>query len=214
MLVGAAMVAITIPAMGFAARDAFTGSGTGIGFGHMKMFGGSGSEMPGRGMHKGLEKMGGGMGAQFLTNDKVREALAASGVTLPSVDEINAFETKMKAAREAQAKLSDADKAELKKMREATMEQVRKIHLDAAKTERDFLRSKGVALPTEDEIAKMREVGEKAAETFRSTMQGKFGKDGEGRGMMGRGHGPRGGFDRDGDDDQQEPAPTGSGNAQ
>ena len=66
-------------------------------------------------------------GAKILSHEKVREVLAASGVTLPSTEEIDAFEAKMKTARDAESKLSDADKAELKKMRDATMAQIKAV---------------------------------------------------------------------------------------
>ncbi|MDQ1343609.1 MAG: hypothetical protein QG650_328 [Patescibacteria group bacterium] len=206
MLIGAAMVAITVPAMGFAARDAFTGNGTGIGIGQFRMFGsGSGTETRGHGMYgegmrgmmknregagmgpmrgEGMRGMGGG--AKILSHEKVREALAASGVTLPSVEAIDAFEAKMKAARDAESKLSDADKAELKKMRDATMAQVKAVHEAAAKSERDYLRSKGVTLPTEDEIAKMRDLGQKAFDTLRTTMPQFGGKNGNRGGKNGK----------------------------
>lgn len=66
-----------------------------------------------------------------------------SGVTLPSAEEMKAHREQMQKVKDAMDNLSDADKATLKQMHEA-----------AAKAERDFLRSKGVPLPTEDEIAK------------------------------------------------------------
>ena len=71
----------------------------------------------------------------------VQETLKAQGVTLPTADSIKAFETKMQNERTAIKSLSDADKASLKVIRDA-----------ARKQEREFLRSKGIDLPSEDEI--------------------------------------------------------------
>ena len=72
----------------------------------------------------------------------VQDTLKAAGVTAPTQEAIKAFETKMQNERTAMKNLSDADKASLKAIRDA-----------ARKQEREFLRSKGVDLPSEDEIA-------------------------------------------------------------
>jgi hypothetical protein len=194
LLVGAAILAVTVPAVGFAATSSGTTSSPFFGMAgkFRELRAGNGSEM--------------GMGAGILSNEKVREALAASGVTLPSTEELGAFHEKMQAARSAEAKLSDAEKAELQAIRTAGMEKIRAIHQETAKSERDYLRSKGVALPSEEEIAKMREIGEKARETLGARgskggfgMMGKkggkegFEKGGRG-GMMGKFHEGRGNF--------------------
>lgn len=194
LLVGAAILAVTVPAVGFAATSSTTGSSPFFGMAakFRELRAGNGSEM--------------GMGGGILSNEKVREALAASGVTLPSTEELAAFHEKMQAARAAEAKLSDAEKSELKAIRTAGMEKIRAIHQETAKNERDYLRSKGVALPSEEEIAEMREIGEKARETLGVRdgkggfgMMGKkggkegFEKGGRG-GMMGKFHEGRGNF--------------------
>lgn len=138
---------------------------------------------------------GGMMGAKtgILTNENLRTALAASGVTLPTADEAKAFHEKMQAARDAEAKLADADKAALKTMRDAAQEKIKAIREEAAKAEREYLRSKGVALPSEEEIAKMRDTMEKAGEVLRSQHPNMGKARGEGR-EGGRGQGMRGGM--------------------
>ena len=193
MAIAAAAVIIAVPAIGFAAASTSTGSAV-VNKAFREMRGGSGSHMgEGRGMRG--EGFGGMMGGEvgMLGNEKIRAALAASGVTLPTADEAKAFQEKMKTAREAEAKLADADKATLKTMRDATQEKIKTIREEAAKTEREYLRSKGVTLPTEEEIAKMRDTMEKAGEVLRA-QHPNFGKErNEGR-EGGRGHGMRGGM--------------------
>lgn len=140
----------------------------------------------------------GGIGMEKLLNDeRARAALAASGVVLPSAEEMKSYAESMKAAREAQAKLSDADKAELKKLHDEAMEKMKQVRESSAKAERDFLRSKGVNLPSEETIAKMRSTMEKAGEVLKSnaTRKGFGPKNGRGGHHQGRGgHEGRGGF--------------------
>lgn len=199
----AAVIAVAVPAIGFAAANTSTGTAV-MNKAFREMRGGSGSHMgEGRGMKDG--GFGGMMGANagILTNENLRTALAASGVTLPSADEAKAFHEKMQAAREAEAKLADTDKAALKTMRDAAQEKIKAIREEAAKAEREYLRSKGVALPSEEEIAKMRDTMEKAGEVLRSQHpnmgkargEGREGRRGQGmrggmRGGMGMGFGP------------------------
>ena len=200
-LIGAAMVAITLPAMGFAARDAFTGSES---FGKRFRNTGTGTESgwhrgpgSGKGFGMAVGPMGGIGMEKLLKDEQTRAALAASGVILPSTEEIRSYAESMKAAREAQAKLSDADKAELKKLHDEAMEKMKQVRESAAKAERDFLRSKGVNLPSEETIAKMRSTMEKAGEVLKSNAPRKgFGpKNGRGGNHQGRGgHEGRGGF--------------------
>ena len=201
MAVAAAVLVVAVPAIGFAAANTSTGSAV-VSKAFREMRGGSGSHMgEGRGMRgEGFGGMMGG-GAGMLSNEKIRTALAASGVTLPTADEAKAFQDKMKASREAEENLSDTDKAALKTMRDATQEKIRTIHEEAAKAEREYLRSKGVTLPTEEEIAKMADTMKKAGEVLRAQHpnfgknreEGREGGRGHGRGMrggMGMGFGP------------------------
>lgn len=210
MAIAAAAIIVAVPAIGFAAANTSTGSAV-VSQAFREMRGGSGSHMgEGRGM-KG-EGFGGMMGgnAGILSNEKIRTALAASGVTLPTADEAKAFQEKMKAAREAEAKLSDTDKAALKTMRDATQQKIQAIREESAKAEREYLRSKGVALPTEEEFTKIAETMKKAGEVLRAQHpnmgkergEGREGGRGHGRGMrggMGMGFGPS-------DDDETAPA--------
>lgn len=196
--VGVAILAVAVPAIGFAAASATGNAGT-VAKAFREMRGGSGSTF-GEGRGRGPEGMGpqGMMGGEagILSNEKVRAALAASGVTLPTTDEVKAFQDAMKAARTAESKLSDTDKAGLKAVRDAGQEKIKAIMEETAKSEREYLRSKGVALPTEEAIAKMTETAKKAGEVLRATHP-KFAEGKEGRGgfgMMGGKHGMRGGF--------------------
>ena len=141
--------------------------------------------------------MGGGFGAGMggetfmLTNEKVRETLAASGVTLPSTETITAYQEKMKAARDAQEKLSETEQAELKAIRDAGMEKIRAIQEETAKSEREYLRTKGVTLPTEAEITEMSATAKKAGEVLRAKREelGMGDSEGFGKGMGGGRHG-------------------------
>lgn len=205
LLVGAAILAVAVPAVGFAATSSTTTSSPFFGMAakFRELRAGSGSEM-GMGRHMrgedrpmmgGQASMGAGIGAGILSNEKVRETLAASGVTLPSAEELAAFHEKMQAARAAEAKLSDTEKAEIKAIRTAGMEKIRTIHQEAAKNERDYLRSKGVTLPSEEEIAKMHEIAEKARETLGAQGgKGGFGMMGKKGGKEGFEKGGRGGM--------------------
>jgi hypothetical protein len=178
----ASAVAVAIPAFTFAAAgssNAFGGFGKGFG------------QMMGReiGAHMPFFQNGSG---SVTVPSQIRQALAASGVTLPSDSDISAAESTMKAVMEAQRNFqpTDADKAALKAIRDA-----------AAKSERDYLRTKGVTLPSEDEIAKAQATNDAVRSAFQTLHPGKSGKgwdkdreDGFGPmgGMMGgRGHGRR-----------------------
>ena len=196
-VVGAAVLAIAIPAIGFAATGSTAATATNAITGKIReMRAGSGSEM-GFGRHEGggMGRMGAGMGGEtfLLSNEKVRETLAASGVTLPSTETVTAYQEKMKAARDAQEKLSETEQTELKAIRDAGMEKVRAIQAETAKSEREYLRSKGVALPTEAEITEMSEVAKKAGEVLRAKREELGMGDGTGFGK-GMGGGKRGGF--------------------
>ncbi len=79
----------------------------------------------------------------------VQDALKAQGISIPSTDEVQAFQTKMQSEREAMKNLSEADRASLQTLRE-----------EFKKKEREFLRSKGVDMPTEDQIAQMKKLRE------------------------------------------------------
>lgn len=194
MAATAAIFAIAIPAVGFAATN--TATGTAAVEKAAKTFRmGSGSQMgQGYGMKGGM--MGGQAG--MMTNESVRTALAASGVILPTADEAKAYHEKMKTAREAEQALPDADKATLKAMRDAAFEKAKVIYAEAAKAEREYLRSKGVALPSETEIAKMSETMKKAAEVLRAQNPNMSQERGKGRkGGHDQSRGMRGGMQGD-----------------
>lgn len=154
----ASIAAITLPAMVFAGNSSFGGF----------------SEMASRGMGMG----GMSMHAPFLNgsgtvtvSSKIRETLSLSGVTLPSDSEITSAHAVMSKVKEARKSFqaTDADKAALKSIRDS-----------AQKAEREYLRSKGIALPSEDEIAKAQAVHESvrtAMDTLRPSTMGKRGSD-------------------------------------
>lgn len=122
-----------------------------------------------------------------FTNTAVIKALQDKGITVPTAEEAKAFHDKMQALHTAEKNLSEADKASYQALRESFKKQ-----------ERDFLRSKGIVLPTEDEIAKM--------ELIRTTLEGMKGvmmngsgalsKEGREKNKDGKPefHGPRGGM--------------------
>ncbi|MFZ3232034.1 MAG: hypothetical protein WA194_00570 [Patescibacteria group bacterium] len=221
MAIAAAAIIVAVPAIGFAAASTSTGSAV-VTKAFREMRGGSGSHMgEGRGMKDG--GFGGMMGgnAGMFSNEKIRTALAASGVTLPTADEAKAFQEKMKTARDAESKLSDTDKTTLKTMRDATQQKIQAIHEESAKAEREYLRSKGVAIPTEEEFAKITETMKKAAEVLKAQHpnlgkefgEGREGGRGHGRGMrggMGMGFGPSDNDDVPAAGAPETPASTGT----
>ena len=79
----------------------------------------------------------------------VQDMLKAKGVTVPTAEAMKAFVTKMKNERKGRKSLSEADQATLS----AIMEKARI-------EERAFLRTKGIDLPSEDEIAQMKKFRE------------------------------------------------------
>ncbi len=95
------------------------------------------SSMGSSSMHTDMQK-------SPFTNTNLIKVLQDKGITVPTPEEAKAFQTKMQAMKTAEKNLSDADKASFKLLRESFKKQ-----------ERDFLRSKGVTLPSEEEIAKM-----------------------------------------------------------
>jgi hypothetical protein len=84
------------------------------------------------------------------------DALKAQGITLPTKDEMRKFFDGMNRIKKSVQALPEADRAELQKLREA-----------AHKAEREFLRSKGVALPSEDQIAQMKKTAEAVRAEFK-----------------------------------------------
>ena len=105
----------------------------------------------------GHGEMGGMRDGFFFGNSKMLEELAASGVTVPTTDELKAYAETQKTAREAEQKLSDTQKSELKAIRDA-----------AAKAEREYLRAQGITLPTEETIAKMEALQKQAMEIMKA----------------------------------------------
>ena len=155
LLAGAVMLVVAIPALTFASGGL-------------------------RGGHMGF---GGNSGSGFTLPASVQTALTASGIAIPTADEMKTERDAMQKVGDAMKTLSDADKATLKTMRDT-----------AQRAERDFLRTKGVPFPSEESIAKF--------QTFQQALHTlKGGKTGENNGLgekMGRGHG-RGMMDNDGD---------------
>jgi len=92
----------------------------------------------------GTTSMTSEMHKNHLSNPDIVKILQDKGITVPTPEEAQAFHTKMQSLRSAEKNLSDADKASFKLLRESFKKQ-----------ERDFLRSKGVTLPSEEEVAKM-----------------------------------------------------------
>jgi len=85
-----------------------------------------------------------GTGSGFTLPANVQAALTASGIAIPTADELKTDRDAMQKVGEAMKNLSATDKATLEKMRQ-----------DEAKAERDFLRTKGVPFPSEDAITKI-----------------------------------------------------------
>lgn len=99
----------------------------------------------GRMMENRIEKMGSGrMMENIFTNSGVTAALQAKWLSTPTEAELQSYHTAMQAMMSGAMNLSDANKAELKKLRDSFQ-----------KTEREFLRSKWVTTPTDEQVAKM-----------------------------------------------------------
>ncbi|MDD2745509.1 MAG: hypothetical protein PHU93_03135 [Candidatus Gracilibacteria bacterium] len=109
-----------------------------------------------------------------FTNATVIKALQDKGITVPTPEEAKAFQTKMQTMHDAEKSLSEADKASYEALRQSFKKQ-----------ERDFLRSKGIVLPTEDEIAKMELIKTTLGDMKGTMMNGSGSLSKEGRGMMG-----------------------------
>lgn len=107
-----------------------------------------------------------------LASSAVTKVLQEKGITAPTSDEMKAFMEKMQSARDAEEKLSDADKSGLQTLRDGFRKQ-----------ERDYLRSKGVTLPSEEEISKMDAVHE-ALRSQMGELRGAFRGMGMGKEMM------------------------------
>lgn len=91
--------------------------------------------------NQNLEKM--------LTNSGVVAALQNAGITIPSAEEIKAFQINMESARKSQQNLSEASKTGLRFLRKSFQKQ-----------ERDYLRSVGVTFPSESDIEKYQTIQE------------------------------------------------------
>jgi hypothetical protein len=123
-------------------------------------------------------KAGMGKGNPF-SNTGVIQMLKDKGITAPTAEEAKAFETKMKALQKAEKSLTTEAKAQLETLRQSFRKQ-----------EREFYRTQGVVLPTEDEIAKMEAIRELLKPATGSGARGPMGGEGMGRGgMMGGGEG-------------------------
>ncbi len=83
----------------------------------------------------------------ILSNIEVVAALKAAGITTPTEAEIQANMEKMKAMKTGIDNLSTTDQTALKALRDANQAK-----------EREFLRSKGVSVPTEAELAKEKKI--------------------------------------------------------
>ncbi len=107
-----------------------------------------------------------------FTNTPVVKALQDKGITATTPEEAKAFQDKMQAMHDAKKNLSETDKASYQALQESFKKQ-----------ERDFLRSKGIVLPTEDEIAKMELIKKTLGEMKGTMMNGSGSMMKEGRGM-------------------------------
>lgn len=94
----------------------------------------------------------------IFSNTEVVAALKAAGITTPTEAEIQANVEKMKAMKTAIDNLSTTDQTALKTLRDANRT-VEEALRDANQVkEREFLRSKGVSVPTEAEVAKEKKI--------------------------------------------------------
>lgn len=108
-----------------------------------------------------------------------QDALTAAGIALPTEAEKTAQKEARAKVEAAMKALTDDDRAALQVIRE-----------EAKKKEREYLRSKGVPLPSEDEIAAAKAKKDAIQKALKDAgiTQGKMGK------MEGKGHGRMGGM--------------------
>jgi hypothetical protein len=104
--------------------------------------------------------MQGGVQADPFSDPAVKKALTDAGIAVPTSEEAKAFMEKQMNAFTAEAKLSETDKAGLKALRESFRKQ-----------EREYLRSKGVDLPTEDTYAKFDKIHEVLKQQMKSKVE-------------------------------------------
>ncbi len=88
---------------------------------------------------------------------KIEALLTASGIAIPTDAEFQSHHEAMEKVRKSIDSLSETDKAALKTLRET-----------AQKAERDFLRSKGVPFPSEEELAKFQTFHQKLQEVLKA----------------------------------------------
>ncbi len=124
---------------------------------------GSNNSGSGRVMEMRTGKMGSGRVMEnIFTNSGVIAAIQAKGLTVPTETEMQVFHTAQETMMSGAMNLSDANKTELKTLRDTFQKQ-----------ERDFLRSKWVVTPTEEQVTKMNTIHE----IVRSTLGEKDGKN-------------------------------------
>ncbi len=94
----------------------------------------------------------------ILSNIEVVAALKAAGITTPTEAEIQANMEKMKAMKTGIDNLSTTDQTALKALRDANRTAEDALRDANQAKEREFLRSKGVSVPTEAELAKEKKI--------------------------------------------------------
>lgn len=123
-----------------------------------------------------------------LSNTGVIAAIQAAGLTVPTEADMKASMEAGKTTEEAIKKLSTDDQTALKTLRDSNRAAEKALREADQAKERDFLRSKGITLPTEDQIAKEKQI----EEIIRKTLSGQQGNEKGHGGMMGRFGGERG----------------------
>lgn len=93
----------------------------------------------------------------ILSNSGVVTALKTAGLTAPTETEMKARMDAMKTTQDQIAKLSTDDQTALKSLRDSNRTAEEALRDANAAKEREFLRSKGVSVPTEAEVAKAKQ---------------------------------------------------------
>ena len=110
----------------------------------------------------------------IFSNTEVVAALKAAGLTAPTEAEMQANMEKMKAMKTAIDKLSTEDQTALKTLRDANRTAEEALRDANEAKEREFLRSKGISVPTETEIAQQKKI----QDIIRTTLGNKEGMEG------------------------------------
>lgn len=110
----------------------------------------------------------------ILSNTEVVAALKAAGITAPTEAEMQANMEKMKAMKTAIDKLSTEDQTALKTLRDTNRTAEDALRDANQAKEREFLRSKGITVPTEAEVAQEKKIHD----IIRTTLGEKEGMEG------------------------------------